>query len=139
MDNNEKLEQITQEIMELFEIFAPPVPIETMLQKPRNNMWENVDPTQLSGSFLSITDRYSPRMSLARLLARHITISQWGRAQGIFDIVQHTETLGTFARMLIMPRDMVMGMTQSKRNPPTMSTYFEVPQEDAEARLSDLI
>jgi hypothetical protein len=139
MQNQDQLEQIAQNIMEIFEIFAPPVPIETMLQRPAANLWEKVDPSQLSGSFLSVRDRYSPRMSLARLLARHIAVSEWGRNNGLYNLIQNADALNAFARMLIMPRDMVMGMTQSNRNPTTMSTYFEVPKEDAEMRLNDLV
>lgn len=138
MDNYESLETIAQEILEIFEVFAPPVPIETMLQRPKNGMWDTVDPTQLSGSFLSIKDRYSPRMSLTRLLTRHIAVSQWGRERGLFQLLQNNDALNAFARMLIMPRDMVLGMTQSNRNPAVMSDYFEVPRDDAEARLNDL-
>ncbi len=140
MNQIERLEAIAQEILDIFEVYAPPVPIELMLQHPRREMWEEVDPAQLSGSFLSLKDRYSPRMSLTRLLVRHIASSAWGHEVGLFDIVQNNiDHLNRFARMLIMPRDMVLGLPASNRNPTIMSNYFEVPPDDAEKRLTELI
>jgi hypothetical protein len=136
--NHDELERIAQEIMDIFEIFAPPVPIELMLQHPRHGMWEQVDPTQLSGSFLSIKDRYSPRMSLTRLLVRHVASSDWGKERGLFDLLKDQDKLAAFARMIIMPRDMVQGLTSNQRNPETMSTYFETPREDVEIRLDEV-
>lgn len=140
MNEIEHMETIAQEILEIFEVYAPPVPIELMLQHPRQGMWDEVDPSQLSGSFLSLKDRYSPRMSLARLLVRHVASSKWGREVGLFDIMQaNIDYISNFARMLIMPRDMVLGLPTSNRNPMMMSNYFEVPPDDAEARLAELI
>lgn len=139
MESRSKMEAIASEIMDVFEVYAPPVPIELMLQKPPADMWEEVDVTQLSGSFLSIKDRFSPRMSLARLLARHIAVSEWGRKRGLFTILQEGNNLQAFARMLIMPQDMVEGLTSSTRNAAHMSTYFEVPEDDAGERLLEML
>ena len=132
------LENITEEICEAFEVYAPPVPIELMLQKPPDGMWEEIDVTQLSGSFLSISERYSPRMSLSRLLARQIAASDWGKERNIDQILGNQEALNAFARMLLMPRDMVEGLTSNMRNPQTMSMHFEVPESDARERLFEL-
>ena len=134
-----ELEQIAKEICTTFDVFAPPVPVEIMLQKPLENMWEELDPSQLSGSFLSIKDRYSPRMSLTRMLVRHIAASDWGQARNLHSILGDTETLNMFARMLLMPEDMVVGLTSSARNPRTMSIHFEVPEDDARQRLLELL
>jgi hypothetical protein len=140
MDDLEKLEGITTELMEVFEVYSPPVPIETMLNKPRENMWDEVDATQLSGGFMSIKDRYSPRMSLARLLARHIASSDWGRERGLFEMFKTDETLlPVFARMLIMPANMLRNLSAAARNPTTMSLQFEVPEEDARQRLQEYL
>lgn len=135
----EKLEQIAQSICDEFEVYAPPIPIELMLQDPKDDMWEELDVAQLSGSFMKLTERYSPRMSLARMLARHIVRSDWGAEQGLNALVRDKDTLKTFARMLIMPREMVNGLTSSMKNPKTMSTHFEAPESEAEARLFDLV
>jgi hypothetical protein len=139
MINHEDMETVAQEIVDTFEVFAPPVPIEIMLQHPRNQMWDEVDPTQLSGSFLSIKDRYSPRMSLTRLLVRHIATSVWGQKRNLHSLLADSNEILTFARMVIMPRDMINGLTLSQRNPDYVSSYFEVPRDDAEMRLSDLL
>lgn len=139
MDNHAQMEALATKIVEMFEVYAPPVPIEIMLQKPLPDLWEEVDITQLSGSFLSIKDRFSPRMSLARLLARHIAVSDWGRQQGLFDMLKDGDAIQIFARMLVMPRDMVLGLTASQRNPAYMNTYFEVPEDDASQRLIELV
>lgn len=132
------LENMAEEICEAFEVYAPPVPIELMLQKPPDGMWEEIDVTQLSGSFLSISERYSPRMSLSRLLARQIAASDWGKERNIDQILGNQEALNAFARMLLMPRDMVEGLTSNMRNPQTMSMHFEVPESDARERLFEL-
>lgn len=139
MDNLQRLEEIAEELMDVFEVHAPPVPIESMLQHPKVGMWDEVDVNQLSGTFLSIKDQYSPRMSLARLLARHIATSDWGKERGILDIIKKDEErLRAFARMIVMPATMVKGLTASSRNPMTLSAEFEAPEEDARQRLIEL-
>lgn len=134
----ERLEEIAQELCDIFEVYAPPVPIELMLRRPLADMWEEVDVTQLSGSFMSIKERFSPRMSLARLLVRHITSSDWGNQHNLTDVADDTDLTRSFARMILMPREMVNGLTLSMRNPKTMSTHFEVPESDAQERLLEL-
>lgn len=134
----ERLEEITQELCDIFEVYAPPVPIELMLRRPLADMWEEVDVTQLSGSFMSVKERYSPRMSLARLLVRHIASSDWGNQHNLTDISDDTDLTNSFARMILMPREMVNGLTSSMRNPKTMSTHFEVPESDTQERLLEL-
>jgi hypothetical protein len=136
--SRQQLETIANEVMEAFEVYGPPVPIELMLQKPHADMWSEVDVTQLSGSFLSVKDRFSPRMSLARLLARHVASSEWGRDRGVFSLVQEGDNLHAFARMLIMPEDMLSGLTSSNRNTSYIVSHFEVPQEDASQRLLEV-
>ena len=135
----DQLEELTREICDAFDVYAPPVPIEIMLQKPVNNMWEELDPSQLSGSFMRVDGRYSPRMSLTRLLARHILQSAWGKSRDLQALIPDTEMLNVFARMLIMPQDMVAGLASSSRNPKAMSLHFEVPEEEARQRLIELI
>lgn len=132
------LEAIATEVIETFEIQAPPVPIESMLQHPLPGMWEEVDITKLSGGFLSIKDTYSPRMSLTRLLARHIVSSEWGRARHMHEMIKTDSSIHAFARMLIMPLSMVRALSKSARNPTTMSLHFEVPEDDARQRLIEL-
>jgi hypothetical protein len=132
------LELVASEVIETFDIKAPPVPIESMLQHPEPGMWEEVDIARLSIGFLSIKDAYSPRMSLTRLLARHIINSQWGQARKMQDVVKSDADIHAFARMLIMPMAMVRALSSSARNPTTMSFHFEVPEDDARLRLIEL-
>lgn len=134
-----QLEAIASEVMAAFDVVSPPVPIETMLKEPQPGMWDEVDVNQLSGSFLSIKDLYSPRMSLARLLARHIASSPWGRERSLMQLLNDEDRVRMFARMLIMPHDMVMGLSNAARNPTTIRMHFEVPEDDARQRLNEIV
>jgi hypothetical protein len=139
MNDLERLEAAAAELINTFEIHAPPVPVETMLAQPRETMWEKVDITQLSGVSLSVNDRYGPRMSFTRLLVRHVAGSEWGRARQLPTILQRdAELVQPFARMIIMPAEMVLGLSAGARNPTTMSIQFEVPESDARLRLQEL-
>ena len=139
MDELNKLESIASELLKIFGVEKPPVPIEAILQNPKEGMWEEVNVSQLTGSFLSIKDRFSPRMSLARLLARHLVMCDWGEERGVADLINRDEErMRAFARMLIMPRDMIKSLNAGMRNPVAISLQFEVPEEDAELRLEQL-
>jgi hypothetical protein len=133
-----RLEEIAAELINTFDINTPPVPIESMLQHPKPDMWEEVDISKLSGGFLNIREYYSPRMSLARLLARHVIISQWGKERGLSEIMRDEDMIYAFARMLIMPASMVNSLSSGARTPSAMSVHFEVPEEDARIRLQEL-
>lgn len=132
------LEHVTEELMAIFEINTPPIPIENMLQRPSQEMWVEVDITQLSSGFLQVKDVYSPRMSLARMLARHVASSKWGQERDLTDLLHNPDQLHVFARMLIMPKFMVMTLTTGARTPTAMSVHFEVPEADAKVRLEEL-
>jgi len=141
MTPNERdaLENIAAELLAEFNVQAPPVPIETMLQKPRAGMWEEVNVNQLSGTFMSFKEPFSPRMSMARLLVRHLATSPWGDARRVREILgTNEETLRMFARMLIMPREMLASLTTTQRTAAYISSHFEVPEADAHQRLLDL-
>ena len=138
MSDLDTLETIASEIVTEFDANYAPVPIETILQNPKDGMWEKVDITQLSGSFLSLKDPYSPRMSIARLLARHIANCPWGRQRGLFEILRQGDNLNRFARMLIMPEPLVKQVNTAARTPTTMSLQFEVPEDDVRLRLDEV-
>jgi hypothetical protein len=136
----DQLESAAVELIDVFGVLAPPLPIETMLQNPVDGLWEKMDLSQLSGSFLVVKDQFSPRMSLARLLARHVVNSQWGQSRQLPQIIGNDENnLRIFARMLIMPHHMIDSLTSSSRNATAISREFEVPEEDAHLRLTELI
>lgn len=138
-NEHEALEHVVIELLAEFEIHVPPVPIETMLQKPRATMWEEVNVNQLSGTFMSFKEPFSPRMSMARLLARHVATSPWGDSRRVREILGTNEdALRMFARMLAMPREMIESLTSTQRTAAYISSHFEVPEKDAHQRLLDL-
>lgn len=138
MTDFKRLEDSTEELIKIFDIQSPPIPIERMLQHPQANMWEELDINKLSGSFLNIKDYYSPRMSLARLLARHIATSTWGRERELSDLLADEAMLRAFARTLMMPAGMITALSPEARTPERLSIYFEVPLDEAEQRLKEL-
>ncbi|MBI5669172.1 MAG: hypothetical protein HZC41_14300 [Chloroflexi bacterium] len=141
MTESNQLEAVASELIQTFEITSPPIPIEIMLQRPKPDMWHEVDITELSVGFLRAGGHFSPRMSLARLLARHVIQSEWGEGRGLREIFKDDRDeslLRSFARMLIMPADMVKALSPSARTPITMSMHFEVPEDDARQRLKEL-
>jgi hypothetical protein len=137
LDDLQKLETIASALIQSFDIQAPPIPIESMLQHPQPDMWEEVDLRTLSFGF-SVREPFAPRMSLARLLARHVIESEWGKARDLKPMIDSDARLYAFARMLVMPIDMVRGLSSGARNPTAMSFHFEVPEDDARQRLLDI-
>ena len=138
MIDTQQLEIITNDLINFYGIQDPPVPIESMLQRPLDDMWEELDISKLSSSFINVNDYYSPRMSLARLLARHVVESSWGQERGLGEIAENEEKMRAFARMLMMPSVLVKALSASARNPEWISVHFEVPVDDAEMRLHEL-
>ena len=138
LNDLDKLEAIADELLAEFNVRSAPVPIEDILQNPKDGMWDKVDITQLSGSFLSLSDQYSPRMSIARLLARHLASCEWGRERGIFDILRQGGHLKPFSRMLIMPKSLIEQTDPDSRVPTTLSVQFEVPEDDIILRLDEV-
>jgi len=133
-----KLELVVKELLKLHSISAPPIPIESMLQHPHPNMWNEVDFKDLSSTFLNISTPYSPRMSLARFLAKNIAKSEWGNERDLKSLLPDEQAVHRFARMITMPIDMVMEITPDARTAEIISLHFEVPEEDARQRLEEL-
>lgn len=138
MNDLPPLEMIANELIDVFNVKVPPVPIERMLQKPEPGMWREVDPRNISVSFLTVRQEFAPRMSIARLLAREIAHSEWGNIRNVPSLVKTESQIQMFARMLVMPARMVQALSEAARTPATMSHNFEVPQEDAQLRLVEL-
>lgn len=137
-DQLKQLELVASELVKAFDVKAAPVPVESMLQKPLPGMWGEINVSQLTGSFLSIRDPYSPRISMARLLARHVINSDWGTQRKLAEVIGNDEDVRAFARMLIMPKELVESLASGARNPVAMSMIFEVPEEDAQKRLMQM-
>ncbi len=138
MVERQHLETITDDLIRRYEIQTPPVPIESMLQQPLPDLWEELDISQLSSSFINVSDYYSPRMSLARMLARHVVNSEWGEARGLDAIANDDDMMRAFARMLMMPGSLITVLSASARTPEWISAHFEVPVDDALLRLQEL-
>ncbi len=136
----QQFESIVEQLCDLFEVHAPPVPIETMLQEPLPGLWEEVDIRNLSGSFLSFKpgERFSPRMSIARLLVRHMCESSWGTQHGLGKNCGDKAYILSLTHVLLMPKSMIDDLPGSSRNPKAIAMHFEVPEEDARQRLLTL-
>lgn len=139
MNNNEMLERIesvVEEMLVAFDVDQPPIPVELMLRNPPDGMWDGFDLTELSATFLTLSDRFAPRMSVVRLLARNIVRSEWGIERELHDVLDDADLLRYFARAIVMPRSMLD--TLENRIPAAISARFEVPEQDAEIRLKEL-
>lgn len=128
---------VVTELMVAFEVERPPVPVELMLKRPRPGMWREPNLGDLSLSFIQISSQFGPRMSIARLLARHLCGCPWGAARGLRR--DHTdEEIRYLARAILMPSQMIAALPEAQRDPLDLGARFEVPESDALARLQDL-
>lgn len=128
---------VAAELISAFEVDHPPVPIELMLKRPRPGMWREPNLGDLSLSFIQVSSPYSPRMSVARLLARHLCGCPWGEQRGLRR--DHTDDeIRYLARAILMPAAMVAALPEMQREALDLSARFEVPESDAQARLRDL-
>jgi len=128
---------VVAELMDAFEVDRPPVPVELMLKRPRPGMWREPNLGDMSLSFIQVSSPFSPRMSIARLLARHVCGCPWGEARGLRR--DHAdEEIRYLARAILMPARMVAVVPGAQRDPLDLSARFEVPESDALARLQDL-
>lgn len=135
-----KLEDVTNRLMDLYEITAPPIPLERMLQAPAPGMWGDIDPTHISLSFFQITIPHAPRMALARYLARVIITCPWGIENGLHEAggLEPDKIVHRFARTIMMPGFMIHELSDAARTPSLMSEHFEVPEAEAALRLEEL-
>lgn len=135
------LESLVGSLLELYEITAPPIPLEKMLQTARAGLWETFDLSELSTGFFSpmnFTNPYAPRVSMARMIGRKLLDSEWGRERALSDRIRNDGDINVLARILMMPRHMIEALPPANRTPEVLSDYFEVPKSDAELRLADL-
>lgn len=134
----ELMETATAELIMAFDVTAPPVPAEIMLQRPKLGMWQQVNLSELSATFINVRQRYSPRMSIARLLVRYMCRSAWGTKYQLAQFQTDEDAIHVFARVLLMPGAMIAALNDSSRNPVMISNRFEVPEDDAQLRLTEL-
>jgi len=132
------LERAVNDLLAAFEVNAPPIPVEVMLQRPKPDMWQRVNLSELSAAFVNVRERYSPRMSIARLLVRYVCRSEWGAVRQLAQFQGDEQAVRIFARTLLMPRSLLEILPESNRNPVTVSYRFEVPEDEARVRLIEL-
>jgi len=132
------IEAAVVDLMTAFDVSEPPIPIEIMLQRPKAGMWKEINLSELSTAFINITQRYAPRTSVARLLARCIVRSEWGEQHQMTTIGATDDGLRMLARAILMPRSMLDRVSAASRMPLTLSMRFEVPEDDVRKRLQDL-
>ncbi|HLA42040.1 MAG TPA: hypothetical protein VJZ27_01310 [Aggregatilineales bacterium] len=135
---DEVIDPVVNEILNIFDVTRAPVPVELMLQRPREGTWPQVDIAEMSVSFLNLHDRYAPRMSTVRLLARNIARCAWGQERGLKVLFEDFEYINLFARAIIMPRRLLEIVVDEDFDKITLSGRFEMPEEDTQARLLDL-
>jgi hypothetical protein len=126
------------DLMVAFDVKRPPVPVELILQRPRPGMWNEVNLSELSTTFITIKERYSPRMSVARLLARHLCRCVWGASHYLAPFADSEDDIHVLARAIVMPASLLAQVSLSSRAPLIISDRFEVPEEDARLRLVEL-
>lgn len=136
-----QLEHIARDLIEAFDIKAPPIPVETMLQEPRAGMFESVDLNDASIGFFVSGDSsdYSPMMYMARLLARQLARSAWGVERQLEPLIRERNNLLAFARMIVMPMHMIEQLSEKSPTAEQLSSHFDVPVSEAVARLGDLV
>ena len=132
------IETAIVDLMTAFDVTEPPVPVEIMLQRPKAGMWKEINLSELSTAFINIKQRYSPRMSVARLLARSAVRSEWGERYKLTSVGSTDDGLRALARAILMPQHMLDRLNPASRTPIAISMRFEVPEEDAKQRLQDL-
>src|SRR5258705_10884506 len=123
------IEMAIVDLMNAFDVTEPPIPVEIMLQRPKAGMWKEVNLSELSTAFINIKQRYSPRMSVARLLARCACRSEWGDTRKLSEIGSTDDGLRALARAILMPQTMLDRLTVVSRTPMTASMRLEVPED----------
>jgi hypothetical protein len=132
------IETAADDLAQLYEITDAPVPIEVILQRPKAGMWKQVNLAEMSLSIGSFKQRHGPRMTVARLLARNICRCEWGAQHGLKDLEEDEEAIRALARAVIMPRTLLSLVSSANLTPALISMRFEVPEEDAKLRLSEI-
>lgn len=133
-----RLEAVVDELLALYGYRTAPIPIEAMLQHPQPLMWSEVDVSQISIGYFNMNEPYAARMSLARLLARHLITCEWGRIRGLPALGTEAELRPITARILTMPAPLVFAIHDNTRTATLMRQHFEVPSDEAEKRLGEL-
>ncbi len=133
-----RIHRLASVLLERYQITAPPVPIERILQQPLDGLWE-AHPSQISFILGHGIYHYAPRLAEARLLYRMLADSTTAREAGLdAPWPVSRRAIKYFARCLLMPEEWIRALPQSERAPDTISEVFQVTSYDAIIRLAEL-
>ncbi len=133
-----RINRLVNALLERYHVAEPPVPIEQMLKKPLDGLWEP-HPSQISFILGHGIYRYAPRLAEARLLYRMLSDSAPTRKAG-FDVPWPVtrRAIKYFARCLLMPEEWIRALPQPDRTPDAVSEIFQGTSYDAILRLAEL-
>ncbi len=131
-------ERTVNELMALYHVEQPPVPLEAILQQPQAGMWTRIDLSVIAGPLAEAREIYTTRLALGQLLAHLICTCPWGSQRELDPLAQDEAALRKLTRSLLMPRDLLYRMPASTLKPSAMKALFEVPQLEARQRLVEV-
>ncbi len=132
------LARLAEALLRYYDVHAPPVPIERMLQKPPTGI--SIDFNQISFIMEHGLYRYEPRMAMARLLYREIAHSLTAQeALGVRapQFVSPAE-VKFFARCLLMPPGWLKVLAEQGLSLEQISGQLQVPSDAVIIRLTEL-
>jgi len=132
------LETVVEELITEYHILEAPIRVEQILQYPLDGMGASLQVSKMSTGFIQINKPFAPRMALARWLARQLIKSDWGIARQLDQVLTGEIRIKVFARILLMPRQMIMALQKESRTVVTLVNYFQVPPEEAKQRLEEI-
>lgn len=133
-----ELDAAAMQLLQIHGVLHPPVPIEDILRSPAADLW-HPDLDDLSLQSFDALERYAARPTIARLVARYAGQTGWAHHLGLTSEAGFSvDEARYFARTLLMPRDWMLALHLSERNPASVRLRFHVPAPDAVARLSEL-
>lgn len=131
------LDRLVKTIFKHYHFKHPPVPIETILQQPPEDLLNAVDISDLSMVFGVSEHRYEYRMAMARLLYREICRKR--HMTGGDSLPEHADASRYFAAALLIPEKWVIRAT---RWPfvtlQELSENYQVPEYVMASRLVQL-
>lgn len=132
------LEQLVDDLMDAFEITTiNRVPLEYILQNPKENMWDEIDAKNFTIGLINPNPQ-NVLASVARGATRELANSPWGEANGLAVMKDDEELIAIFARMLLMPRKLIIQIPEDSRTIKHISDFFEASPDDVEKRLQEM-
>lgn len=133
----QRLDVLAQKILKHYNLSQPPVPIETILQHPPQELLPAVDITDLSLVFGIGEHRYEYRVAIARLLYRELCRHQ--REINGEPLPYTNDAARYFAAALLIPADWVLKYIRRPMvNLQQVSEAFQVPEYMMASRLAQM-